>query len=97
AEGLFGRVVGGHFTAQIVTATWRLPLGERGLWAVGPVVGAEGLQQRGEVSGSGKAAVLGVNVHYVERVKLMVQGERGLFPGDAGLQNRFAVQLAARF
>ena len=94
AEGLAGQIEAGRFTAQILTAhVFLLSLGDDGKWALEPVLGGEGLQLRGPVSGSGKAAVLGLNVHYTDRVKLMLQGERGLFPGDKGLQNRFAVQL----
>lgn len=97
AEGLAGRIQAGTFTAQILTARYLFQFGDDGRWGLEPAIGAEALQLRGPISGAGRAAVLGLNVHYTERVKLTVQGERGLFPGDQGLQNRFAVQLAARF
>lgn len=96
-EGLYGRLATGIFTAQTLTASYMLPLGEKGQWAVEPLLGAEALQLRGPQGGTGKAGVVGANVHYSDRVKLMLQGERGLFAGDDRLRNRFAVQLAARF
>lgn len=96
-EGLYGRLATGVFTAQTLTASWLIGLGEAERWALEPVLGAEALQLRGPQGGTGKAGVAGVNVHYADRVKLMLQGERGLFPGDDRLRNRFALQLAARF
>lgn len=96
-EGLAGHIALGPFTAQILTASWLFAIDSKAVWSVQPVVGGEGLQLRGEQAGTGQAAVLGLNVLYADRVKLMLQGERGLYPGDQRLQNRFAVQLAARF
>lgn len=96
-EGLYGRLATGVFTAQTLTASWLIGLGEAERWALEPLLGAEALQLRGPQGGTGKAGVAGVNVHYADRVKLMLQGERGLFAGDDRLRNRFALQLAARF
>lgn len=96
-EGLAGRLPVGDFLAQIALLTWQQRLGDSGKWAVEPLVGVEALQLRGPVAGAARALVGGVNIHYTQRVKLMVQGERGIYAGDTALQNRFAVQLAARF
>lgn len=93
-EALAGRLAIGDFTAQLGRLTYALPVGG---WVIEPVAGYEELQLRGEVSGVGRAGVVGVNLHASDGLKLMVQGERGLFPGDTALRNRFTAQLGARF
>ncbi len=98
-DALVGRLPVGDFTAQTALVTWLQPLGE--VWAVEPVAGAEALQLwtsgDGEGGGTGQNFVAGANLHYGSRLKLMLQGERGVLPGDVGMRSRYLVQLAARF
>lgn len=95
-EAVAGRLTQGRFNAQLGMLTWFIPVGD-GPWAFEPLIAAETLQLTGGQSGRGNAAVVGANVHYSDRIKLQLQGERGLFPGDTTMQNRFSAQLGARF
>lgn len=95
-EASLGRLPVGPFNAQLAMLTWVLRAGDS-QWAFEPLIAAESLQLTGEQGGWGRAAVLGANVHYGDRIRLQLQGERGLFPGDTTMQNRFSAQLGARF
>ncbi|SEL95893.1 hypothetical protein SAMN05444354_11035 [Stigmatella aurantiaca] len=94
-EFVRGRLGLGPFTAQLGLLTYTLPLSND--WALQPVVGAEALQLRGEVTGRGWTTVGGVNILFSDFFKAQVQAERGIRPGDEVPGTEFSLQLATRF
>ena len=94
-EFVTGRLPVGPFTAQLMLASWTVPMGPE--WALQPVVGAEGLQLRGDVEGRGHSVVGGLNLLLGNRFRGQFQVERALRPGDAAPGLEYSLQLATRF
>lgn len=96
-EAVTGRLALGPFTAQLLLASWTVPVGREG-WALQPVVGAEALQLRGDlVQGEGHSLVGGFNVLLADSFKAQFQAERALRPGDEAPGLELSLQLATRF
>ncbi|MCP3097760.1 hypothetical protein LZ198_02590 [Myxococcus sp. K15C18031901] len=94
-EVVTGRLPVGPFTAQLMLASWLIPVSAA--WALQPVVGAEGLQLRGDVEGRGHSVLGGLNVLLGNRFRGQFQVERALRPGDAAPGLEYSLQLATRF
>jgi len=97
AEALAGRMGLGPYLAGLGALSYTAALDRRGLFELEPVVTADLLQLRGPTLGRGYSATAGVNLIYDQRLKLMLQMQRALRPGDAKPGNSFGMQLAARF
>ncbi|NTX36297.1 hypothetical protein HUA74_13695 [Myxococcus sp. CA051A] len=94
-EVVTGRLPMGPFTAQLLLASWTVPVTTE--WALQPVVGAEGLQLRGDVEGRGHSLVGGLNLLLGSRFRGQFQVERALRPGDEAPGLEYSLQLATRF
>ncbi|MCK8496317.1 hypothetical protein M0222_00860 [Myxococcus fulvus] len=94
-EVVTGRLPVGPFTAQLLLASWTLPVTTE--WALQPVVGAEGLQLRGDVEGRGHSLLGGLNLLLGSRFRGQFQVERALRPGDEAPGLEYSLQLATRF
>ncbi|MCP3060683.1 hypothetical protein LXT21_18010 [Myxococcus sp. K38C18041901] len=94
-EAVTGRLPVGPFTAQLLLASWTLPVTTE--WALQPVVGAEGLQLRGNVEGRGHSLLGGLNLLLGSRFRGQFQVERALRPGDEAPGLEYSLQLATRF
>ena len=97
AEALAGKVAVSRFLSQTGILTFDVPLGKTGRWLLQPAVGAEALQLRGELAGTGFGATVGLNANYEDRIRLQVQAERARRPGDETPQNELSLQVGARF
>ncbi|HET9452162.1 MAG TPA: hypothetical protein VFO83_14835 [Aggregicoccus sp.] len=97
AEASAGRIPVGPFLAQTLLASYTLPIGASGAWALQPLLGAELLQLRGAQAARGHATVGGLNVLYAELFKAQLQLERALRPGDEAPGLELSLQLATRF
>lgn len=97
AEAAAGRLPLGDFVAQLGLVTWNIPL-PVGTWMLQPTLGAEALQLKGEsVSGQGHSLTAAVGINDGKHVKLQVQTERALRPGDERVGHELAVQAGVRF
>ncbi|WP_163868331.1 hypothetical protein [Myxococcus eversor] len=94
-EVVTGRLPVGPFTAQLLLASWTVPVTTE--WALQPVVGAEGLQLRGDVEGRGHSLLGGLNLLLGSRFRGQFQVERALRPGDEAPGLEYSLQLATRF
>nr|WP_241758276.1 hypothetical protein [Myxococcus landrumus] len=94
-EVVTGRLPVGPFTAQLLLASWTVPVTVE--WALQPVVGVEGLQLRGDVEGRGHSMLGGINLLLGSRFRGQFQVERALRPGDEAPGLEYSLQLATRF
>ncbi|WZX22380.1 hypothetical protein NVS55_15080 [Myxococcus stipitatus] len=94
-EVVTGRLPVGPFTAQLLLASWTVPVTVE--WALQPVVGVEGLQLRGDVKGRGHSMLGGLNLLLGSRFRGQFQVERALRPGDEAPGLEYSLQLATRF
>ncbi|WP_338867369.1 hypothetical protein [Myxococcus stipitatus] len=94
-EVVTGRLPVGPFTAQLLLASWTVPVTVE--WALQPVVGVEGLQLRGDVEGRGHSLLGGLNLLLGSRFRGQFQVERALRPGDETPGLEYSLQLATRF
>ncbi len=96
-EGLLGKIALGPFQGGLALASYDVPLDPSGEWVLQPVAQVELLSLSGEQKGQGWGAGGGLNLVWADRVKLMLQGERALKPGDPAPANDVALQLGVRF
>ncbi len=95
-EGVLGRLPVGDYQAGIMLLRYDLVLGG-GEWLIQPEVNAELLQLQTPARSRGWSLGGGVNVAYLDRVKVQLQWERAFQPGDVVPGNALAVQVGARF
>nr|WP_233278274.1 hypothetical protein [Myxococcus stipitatus] len=94
-EVVTGRLPVGPFTAQLLLASWTVPVTAE--WALQPVAGVEGLQLGGDVEGRGHSMLGGLNLLLGSRFRGQFQVERALRPGDEAPGLEYSLQLATRF
>jgi hypothetical protein len=97
AEAINGKLGLGPYSAIVTAATYTFALDRRGKFELQPALCADALQLRGPLAGRGYSGTAGLNLIYDQRLKLMLQMERALRPGDAKPGSSFGMQLAARF
>lgn len=97
AEAVAGRIPLGDLLGQLGMVQYDIPLNV-GPWMLQPAIAAEAMQLRGaNVSGQGHSLTAVLGVHDGGSVKVQLQAERALRPGDPEVGHELALQVGARF